>query len=90
MYNVHMHKMKPSDVRRQWFAVLDRVVAGEVVAVERHGHLVVLRREEPSRARARVPDYSGVLKVPNAEEADRWEWTWSPRTGSVRLKSRRR
>lgn len=84
-----MHRMKPSEMRRRWFSVLDRVAAGEVVAVERHGRLVVLRREERDDSAARVPDYRRILRVPKSDQADRWHWEWPGPKGTLRIRTRK-
>lgn len=75
-----MKRMQSSEVRRRWFQVLDRVAAGEVIGVERKGQLVVLRRANDG-ARAAVPDYRTILKVPKSTDADRWSWDWKPERG---------
>ena len=75
-----MKHMKPSEVRRRWFQVLDRAAAGEVIGVERHGRLVVIRRSDEDAERP-VPDYRSIIRIPKSEEADRWSWEWAPETG---------
>lgn len=78
VYNVHMKRVTASEARRNWFRLLDEIVAGETVVVVRDGVRVILRREgdagEPSRD---TPDYRDVLSVPETERADRWGWEWS-------------
>ena len=65
-----------TEARKNWFRLLDEVAAGEVVVVERRGERVVIRRQPgPRRARAR-PDYRRLLRVPGADQADRWSWEW--------------
>lgn len=76
MYN--MKRVTASEARRNWFRLLDEVVAGEVVTVERDGVQIVVRREE-GRAGSRskpFPDYRGLLKAPDADRADEWGWEW--------------
>jgi antitoxin (DNA-binding transcriptional repressor) of toxin-antitoxin stability system len=85
-----MKRMTASEVRRRWFSVLDRVAGGEVVAVERNGRLVVLRREEPRTRAAVPPNYREVIRVPKADEADRWTWKWSAQDRALRLTNRSR
>jgi hypothetical protein len=80
-----MKRMTASEVRRRWFSVLDRVARGEVIAVERGGRLIVLRREDLPSKDAIPPDYGSVLHVPNADEADQWGWDWSPGRKELRL-----
>jgi len=56
---------------------LDEVAAGEVVVIERNGKRVVLRTEPRSRQSSRkIRDYSSLLRVPGADEADEWGWEW--------------
>lgn len=73
MYNVHMKRVTASQARRNWFRLLDEVAAGEAVVIERKGVRVVLRRQEEQPA---VPDYTGLLSVPEVERADEWRWRW--------------
>ena len=75
-----MKRMLPSEVRQRWFEVLDRVSAGEVIGVERHGRLVVIRRDDQA-GDAAVPDYRGIIRIPKSSEADRWSWEWAPHRG---------
>lgn len=81
MYN--MKRMTASEVRQNWFRVLDEVLAGEVVAIERKGQRVVLRREEEVSEMEHLPDYSALLQVPGLEAADAWGWDWNADTGEV-------
>ena len=83
MYVVHMKRVTASDARKNWFRLLDEVAAGEVVCIERGGRTIVLRREEPAREGAEIPDYSAILRVQDVEDADRWGWEWSPDAGGV-------
>lgn len=72
-----MKRVTASQARREWFRLLDDVVAGETVVIERDGVRVVLSRESaPSEKAPRVPDYSRAISVPDAERADRWGWEW--------------
>ncbi len=73
-----MKRVTASQARREWFRILDEVVAGEVVIVDRKGRSIQIRRLDlPSDTRA-VPDYSGILAVhENAADADRWGWEWA-------------
>jgi hypothetical protein len=77
MYNVRMKRVTASEARRNWFRLLDEVIAGETVVVERKGWRVVLRREKQS-SEGKIPDYSGLLRSGDLELADRWGWRWSP------------
>ena len=87
-----MYSMKhvtASDARKQWFRLLDDVVAGEVVAVARKGSLVVLRRRSPGGRSTARPSYRSLLRVPDADAADRWSWQWQP-DGNTRPRPARR
>jgi antitoxin (DNA-binding transcriptional repressor) of toxin-antitoxin stability system len=79
LYIVRMKKVTASDARRQWFRLLDEAAEGEVIVVERKGRRLVLRREDAGKRRAApVPAaYRRLLRVPRAEQADRWSWTWT-------------
>lgn len=92
LYIVHMKSVKASEARTHWFRLLDEALRGEVIAVERKGQRVVLRREEPTDSRAAGTDreYKKLLKVPRADEADQWSWEWRPERGLVSRRRRRR
>ena len=82
--NVHCTSMKEysaTRARANWFSLLDEVIAGEVVVIERHGRRVVLRREELTPTS--LPDYSGVLKTDDVDRADDWTWNWDPEDGAT-------
>lgn len=83
-----MKRMTASEARRHWFSVLDRVARGEVIAVERGGRLIVLRRQDAPSKDETPPDYRNVLRVPNADDADRWSWEWSPGGKGLRIRKR--
>jgi hypothetical protein len=90
LYIVHMKNVTASDARKHWFRLLDEALRGEVIAVQRKGHRIVLRREEvaTSRNAKGARQYRRLLHVPDAEKADRWSWEWrGPERGLV---SRRR
>ncbi len=79
LYIVHMKRVTASEARRNWFQLLDEVAQGERVVIERRGRRIVVLCEDltetgPSEA---TPDYSELLQVPNADEADLWSWSWS-------------
>lgn len=71
-----MKRVTASDARKNWFRLLDEVAAGEVVVIERNGERIVLRRESAGRRTRQIPDYSGILRVPDAASADSWSWNW--------------
>lgn len=77
MYIVRMKQVTASEARKQWFRLLDEVTAGEVVVIPRRGYRVVVRLEEATLEReGEESDYSRLLRVPEADRADRWSWEW--------------
>jgi antitoxin (DNA-binding transcriptional repressor) of toxin-antitoxin stability system len=84
-----MKQVKASEARRHWFRLLDEALRGEVIAVERKGQRIVLRREEldDTKTAKDSKQYKKLLRVPHADEADQWSWEWRPGRG---LASRRR
>lgn len=83
-----MKRVTASQARREWFRLLDEVLSGEVVVLERKGQRIVLRRES-ARAGGRPPDYSQLIRVIGDDDVDRWKWTWSP-GGQLKLKERKK
>jgi hypothetical protein len=80
-----MKRVTASEARRNWFSLLDEVAAGGAVVIMRHGQRIVLRRETAGGpAGERLPDYSGVIEVPDVGEADRWGWEWTGPEGELR------
>jgi antitoxin (DNA-binding transcriptional repressor) of toxin-antitoxin stability system len=73
-----MKKVTASDARKHWFRILDDAAQGEVIVLERKGRRLVLHREELDRpgATAKAPDYRRLLRVRDADQADRWSWEW--------------
>lgn len=83
--------MTASEARRSWFRLLDEVAAGAVVAITRNGRRIVIRREEsPNAARQELPDYSAILRVPDADSADGWSWDWDGPEGGLTLRDGQR
>ena len=82
-----MKRITASEARKQWFRLLDEVVAGEVVVLERKGRRVVLRREETQGRQREQPeiDYRKLLRVPDADHADQWKWEWQGEEKAVTL-----
>lgn len=70
-----MKRMTATEVRKHWFRLLDEVAEGEVVLIERDGARLVLQMAEP-RDSSKIPDYRGLIRVPDADEADQWGWEW--------------
>lgn len=87
-----MKKLTASEARKNWFRVLDEVAAGEVIVLERKGQRLVLRREdkEVTESRQQFPDYTGLLRVPDADQADRWSWEWQGESQDLRSVSRKK
>lgn len=85
LYVVRMKKVTASEARRQWFRLLDEAAQGEVIVVQRKGRRIVLRSEDAGRAKAASPGprYRRLLRVPRADQADRWSWEWKPERGLV-------
>lgn len=85
LYNVQMKSVTASEARRNWFRLLDEVLEGEVVVLERKGRRIVLRCEKRRRGakRKKIPDYRKILGSENVDEADRWGWEWLPDTGAL-------
>jgi len=73
MYTVHMKRMTATEVRKQWFRLLDEVAEGEVILIERDGARLVLKMAPGDSS---IPDYRGLIRVPDADEADVWGWEW--------------
>ncbi len=84
-----MKRVTASEARRHWFRLLDEVIGGEVVVIERKGQRVVLRREQKSRvARETLPDYSALISAPQASNADAWSWEWGGQESELQLRER--
>ena len=73
-----MKHITATQARRTWFQVLDEIVDGEVVVVERRGRRIVLQVEPGSLASDPVPDYAGLISGPALDGADLWGWEWQP------------
>jgi hypothetical protein len=84
MYIVHMKRVTASDARKHWFRLLDEVAAGAVVAVERGGRTILIQRAPADRVREPVPDYSDLIRAPDASAADQWGWVWPGPEGELR------
>ena len=83
VYIVHVKRMGASETRQNWFRILDDVLAGEVVVIERRGRRVVLRAEEPAAGgEPTAPDYSALIGGP-VDRADEWSWEWSGPEGDL-------
>jgi hypothetical protein len=71
-----MKRVTASEARRHWFRLLDEVVAGATVVIERAGKRILLQREPGDATSGSVPDYRGLIVVPDAERASEWRWEW--------------
>jgi hypothetical protein len=90
LYIVHVKNVKASEARKHWFRLLDEALGGEVIVVQRKGRRLVLRLEE-SNEKGNGSDtrrYKKLLRVSDADRADRWSWEWRGPEGG--LVSRRR
>jgi antitoxin (DNA-binding transcriptional repressor) of toxin-antitoxin stability system len=69
-----MKRMTATEARKHWFRLLDEVAEGEVVLIERDGARLVLKMADARDSS--VPDYQGLIRVPDGEDADEWGWEW--------------
>jgi antitoxin (DNA-binding transcriptional repressor) of toxin-antitoxin stability system len=74
-----MKRVTASAARKNWFQLLDEVVQGERIIIERRGRRIVVLCEDLEEVvpNKETPDYSTLLQVRDAEEADQWSWEWS-------------
>ncbi len=83
-----MKHVRASEARRRWFELLDEVIAGEEVVVERKGHRIVIRAEgDVAIDPAAIPDYSSLLRG-DVDEADTWTWEWTEEGTRPKRRSR--
>jgi hypothetical protein len=73
-----MKQVTASEARKNWFRLLDEALDGEVIAVQRKGHRLVLRREDVAKSRNTKASrqYKRLLHVPDGDKADQWSWDW--------------
>jgi len=71
-----MKRINATDARKNWFRLLDEVVEGEVVLIERDGARLVLKLAEPVDPAAKPPEYKDLIDVPEIDNADQWGWEW--------------
>lgn len=76
-----MKRVTASEARRNWFRLLDEVAAGATVVIERGGRRILLQRAPDPVGR--IPDYSGILRAPEAGTADAWGWRWEGEGGEL-------
>ena len=86
-----MRNVNASDARKHWFRLLDEALNGEVIIVQRRGRRLILRREEADKNRkgCESPQYKNLLRVPNADHADRWSWEWRGSRKSLVVRRRK-
>ena len=77
MYPVPMKVVTATEARKNWFRLLDEVSGGEVVLIERAGVRLRHSLAEPADLSARLPDYRGLIHVPDADSVDQWGWEWN-------------
>jgi antitoxin (DNA-binding transcriptional repressor) of toxin-antitoxin stability system len=76
MYTVHMKSITATEARKHWFRILDEVVEGETVVIEREGARLILQLAEPQELEGKVPDYRNLIQVKDVDQADLWGWDW--------------
>ena len=78
-----MKSVTASEARRNWFRILDEVVAGETIAVNRKGRrvLITLEKRGGIAEGSGFPDYGDVIAVAEVDRADQWGWDWDPDIG---------
>ncbi|HXV84257.1 MAG TPA: hypothetical protein VEG60_30780 [Candidatus Binatia bacterium] len=85
-----MKQVTASEARKNWFRLLDEALDGEVIAVQRKGQRLVLRREDVAKSRntKAARQYKGLLRVPDGDKADQWSWDWRGSEHSLVLRRR--
>jgi antitoxin (DNA-binding transcriptional repressor) of toxin-antitoxin stability system len=76
VYTVHMKRVTATEARKNWFRLLDEVVEGEVVLIERDGARLILRLVDQGETTERIPDYRELIQVKDVAKADEWGWEW--------------
>ena len=74
-----MIRTTATEARKNWFQLLDEVVAGEEVMVERRGHQLVLTRRDASSSETQdIPSYDDLIKASDEvlDGLDRQGWEW--------------
>jgi antitoxin (DNA-binding transcriptional repressor) of toxin-antitoxin stability system len=77
MYTVHMKRVSATEARKNWFRLLDEVVEGETILIEREGARLILQLAETHDREERAPDYQGLIRARDVDTADRWGWEWN-------------
>lgn len=73
-----MKRVTASEARKNGFKLLDEASSGESIAIHRNGKNLVLKLETRNRLK-KIPDYSKVIQIPDADNADKWGWKWTER-----------
>ena len=82
-----MKRMTASEARRSWFRLLDEVAAGEVVVIARKGRRILIKREAENRSlREDHPDYAGLVRATDIENAADWGWDWDGPESELKLR----
>lgn len=93
MYVVHVRRTTATDARRGFFRLLDEVLAGETVVIERKGRSIVLRAENiRSKQSVRPAEYRRVLGKQGMgwiKEIEGWTWGWEGPGKPLRLTERK-
>jgi hypothetical protein len=72
-YIVHMKHVSASEARKNWFKLLDEAANGEVIAIQRNDKKLILKMQKKKPS---VPSYKGLIRFPDADNADIWGWEW--------------
>ena len=78
-----MKHVTATEARKNWFALLDEALSGEVIAIQRDNKKLILKLQSTKRA---TKSYNELIDFPDADEADTWSWEWK---GPGKLESRR-
>jgi len=70
MYAAHMKRMTATEVRTNWSRLLDEVIEGEVVLIDWDGACLRLALAEPAEDSIGIPDYQGLIHLPDADSVD--------------------
>ncbi len=70
-----MKKIGATEARNNWFQLLDEVLAGESVVIERKGGRVLLQRQT-APTEAPIPDYSDLIEAGDFDDIANWGWEW--------------
>ncbi len=71
-----MKSMTATEARKHWFRILDEVIEGETVVIEREGARLILQLAEPRELEEKIPDYQSLIRVKDVNQAGQWGWDW--------------